>query len=222
MTGKVYMKKFLILPKCGSRFFEEHFGDRKILKPGSKLGSSDWIDVINKESSGCVTKLKHSKFIDEIEFIVLREPLEHMKSAIHTEFINFWNGSDKRDNTTERDVLNYILKEDSHSHWNCHVFRELYLFTLQFKKPPTIIMLNDLNDFIKKELKKTYSTGFTKTNYDFSWSNIYMSKDDLWNIYIKHNYPNEWEMFSKRLEGDMFFWNKLIQLCPKYHIKNTI
>jgi hypothetical protein len=210
------MKKFLILPKCGSRFFEEHFGDRKILKPGSKLGSSDWIDVINKEFAGCITTLKYSKFIDEIKFIVLREPLEYMKSAIHTEFTNFWNNDDKRDNKTEEDVLKFIINTKSHSHWHPNLFRELYLFTLQFKKPPTIIMLDDLNHFVKNTLKETYSNDFTKTKYDFHKSKIYMSKDDLWNIYIKHNYPKEWEMFSKLLEGDMFFWNKLIQLCPKY------
>jgi hypothetical protein len=225
MHGNVYKKKFLILPKCGSRFFDEHFGDRKILKPGSKLGSSDWIDVINRESSGNINKLKESKFIDEIEWIVLREPMEFMKSGIHTEFINFWNRSNRidiRGNKSEIDLLNYILKEDSHGHWYCHIFRELYLFTLQFKKPPTIIMLDNLNHFVENVLKETYSTGFTKTKYDFHESKIYMSKDDLWNIYIKHNYPNEWEMFSKRLEGDMFFYDKLIKLCPKYYIKSTI
>ena len=223
MTGCVYMKKFLILPKCGSRFFDEHFGNRKILKPGSKLGSSNWIDVINKEEAGCITKLKKSKFIDEIEWIVLREPIEYMKTAVHTEFINFWNGGNVGGNKTEKDVLlKFIINTESNLHWNSNIFRELYLFTLQFKKPPTIIMLDNLNHFVENVLNETYSTGFTKTKYDFSDSTIYISKDDLWNIYIKHNYPKEWKMLSKLLEGDMFFWNKLIQLCPKYNIKNTI
>ena len=223
MTGYVYMKKFLILPKCGSRFFDEHFGNRKILKPGSKLGSSNWIDVINKEEAGCITKLKKSKFIDEIEWIVLREPIEYMKTAVHTEFINFWNGGNVGGNKTEKDVLlKFIINTESNLHWNSNIFRELYLFTLQFKKTPTIIMLDNLNHFVENVLNETYSTGFTKTKYDFSDSTIYISKDDLWNIYIKHNYPKEWKMLSKLLEGDMFFWNKLIQLCPKYNIKNTI
>ena len=201
MTINVFEGKYLILPKCGSRFFDEHFKNRV------------FIDLF---------ELTGSKFLDKIKWIVLRDPLELMKSAIHTEFINFWNGLDKKGNITEEDVFNYISKKESQSHWYKHIFRELYLFTLQFKKPPTIIMLNNLNDFVKNELKETYSTGFIKTKYDFSDSTIYMSKDDLWNIYIKHNYPKEHEIFSNLLEGDMFFWYKLIQLCPKYYIKHTI
>jgi len=198
MTINIFEGKYLVLPKCGSRFFDEHLGNTR-----------EFIDLF---------ELKDSKFVDKIKWIVLRDPFEYMKSAVHTEFINFWNGYNKKDNITEEDLFNYISKEDSQSHWHCHIFRELYLFILQFKKPPTIIMLNDLNHFVKNELKENYSTNFTKTNYDFSESKIYMSKDDLWDIYIKYNYPNEFEVFSKLLEGDVFFQNKLIELCPIYDI----
>jgi hypothetical protein len=196
MTINVFQGKYLVSPKCGSRFFEEHFGKREI------------IDLF---------ELRGSKFVDKIEFIILREPIEFMKSAIHTEFINFWNGSEKKGNITEMDVMDFLSKQDSQSHWHCHIFIELFLFTLQFKKPPTIIMLNNLNNFIENKLHETYSTDFSKTKYDFHKSKIYMSKDDLWNIYIKYNYPKQQETFSKLLEGDEFFWNKLIELCPIYN-----
>ena len=195
MTINVFKGKYLVPPKCGSRFFEEHFGIRET------------IDLF---------ELKDSKFLDKIKFIVLREPIEYMKSAVHTEFINFWNGSEKKGNVTEVDVLNYISKEDSPSHWHRHIFIELYLFILKFKKPPTIIMLDDLNHFIKNDLRENYTTNFNKTKYDFSEFKIYMSKDDLWDIYIKCNYPKEREIFNRLLEGDEFFWNKLIELCPIY------
>jgi hypothetical protein len=195
MTINIFKEIFLIPPKCGSRFFEEHFGKRKT------------IDLF---------ELKDSEFIDKIQWIVLRDPFEYLKSAVHTEFINFFNGSDKKGNVTEKDLLNYISKKNSESHWHRHNFRELYLFILKFKKPPTIIMLDDLNHFVENVLKETYSSDFTKTKYDFSEFPIYISKDDLWDIYIKKNYPEELEMLSKLLEGDAFFWDKLIQLCPKY------
>jgi hypothetical protein len=200
MTINVFKGKYLVPPKCGSRFFEEHFGIREI------------IDLF---------ELKDSKFVDEIEFIVLREPIDYMKSAIHTEFINFWNGHEKKGNITETDVLNYISKKDSPSHWHRHIFRELYLFVLKFKKLPAIIMLDNLNYFVKNELREIHLTKFSKIKYDFSESKIFMSKDDLWDIYIKYNYPNEFEIFTKLLEGDKFFCNKLIKLCPIYD-KNFI
>jgi hypothetical protein len=197
MTINIFKGKYLVPPKCGSRFFEEHFGIRETIE---------------------LFELKDSKFVDKIKFIVLREPIEYVKSAVHTEFINFWNGKQKKGNITETDVLNYISKEDSPSHWHRHIFRELYLFILKFKKLPTIIMLEDLNHFVKNELNERYATNFTKTKYDFSEFKIFMSKDDLWEIYIKYNYPNEFEVFSKLLEGEVFFWNKLIELCPIYDI----
>ena len=201
MTINIFKEIFLIPPKCGSRFFEEHFGKRKT------------IDLF---------ELKDSEFIDKIQWMVLRDPFEYLKSAVHTEFINFFNGSEKKGNVTENDLLNYILKKDSESHWHRHNFRELYLFILKFKKPPIIIMLDDLNHFIENVLNEKYSRGFTKTKYDFSESQIYISKDDLWDIYIKNNYPEEFGMFYKLLQGDIFFWNKLIQLCPKYPPKRLI
>ena len=196
MTINVFKEIFLIPPKCGSRFFEEHFGKRKT------------IDLF---------ELKDSEFIDKIQWVILRDPFEYLKSAVHTEFINFFNGYEKKGNVTEKDLLNYILKKNSESHWHRHNFRELYLFILKFKKLPTIIMLDDLNHFIENVLNEKYSRGFTKTKYDFSESQIYISKDNLWDIYIKKNYPEESETFYKLLEGDAFFWNKLIQLCPLYN-----
>jgi len=198
MTINIFEGKYLVPPKCGSRFFDEHWGHTR-----------EFIDLF---------ELKDSKFVDKIKWIVLRDPFEYMKTAVHTEFINFWNGYNKKDNITEEDLLNYISKEDSQSHWYCHIFRELYLFILKFKKLPTIIMLDDLNYFVKNELKENHPTNFIKTNYDFSESKIYMSKDDLWDVYIKYNYPKEWETFSKLLKGDEFFQNKLIELCPMYDI----
>jgi hypothetical protein len=196
MTINIFKEIFLIPPKCGSRFFEEHFGERKT------------VDLF---------KLKDSEFIDKIQYVVLRDPFEHLKSAVHTEFTSFFNSSDKKGNVTEKDLLYHILKIDSQSHWHRHNFRELYLFILKFKKPPTIIMLDDLNHFIENVLNEKYSSGFNKTKYDFSEYLIYISKDDLWDIYIKNNYPEEFGMFYKLLQGDIFFWNKLIQLCPKYN-----
>ena len=202
MTINIFEGIYLVPPKCGSRFFDEHLGNTR-----------EFIDLF---------KLKDSKFVDKIEFIVLRESIEYMKTALHTEFINFWNGPNKKGNITETDLLDYISKEDSPSHWHCRIFIELYLFILKFKKPPTIIMLNDLNHFVKYELKKNYSNNFSKEKYDFHWSKIYMSKDDLWDIYIKYNYPKEYLILSNLLEGDEFFYNKLIKLCPVYNARTLI
>jgi hypothetical protein len=221
MTINIFKGIYLVPPKCGSRFFDEHWGDRKILKPGSKLGSSDWVNVINREFID-LFELKDSKFVDKIEFIVLREPFEHIKTALHTEFINYWNGFNRNGDITETDLLHSISKEDSQSHWHRHIFRELYLFILKFKKPPTIIMLNNLNNFLQNELNENYSNNFSKKKYDFSEYKIYMSKDDLWDIYIKYNHPKEWLRLSNLLEGDEFFYNKLIKLCPLYNKRNLV
>jgi hypothetical protein len=215
MSINIFKGKYLVPPKCGSRFFNQHWGNRKGLKPNSTLGSSDWIDIINRESIP-LFELKDSKFVNEIEWMVLREPFEFMKSAIHTEFINFWNDNKKNGIVTEMDVLDWISKWDSHSHWHPNIFRELYLFTLKFKKPPTIIMLSDLNHFVENVLNETYSSGFSKSEYDFSQYPIWVSKDDLWNNYLKSNYPNECEGLSNLLIADTFFWDKLIKLCPNY------
>ena len=97
MTINIFKGIYLVPPKCGSRFFDEHWGNTR-----------EFIDLF---------ELKDSKFVDEIKFIVLRESIEYMKTALHTEFINFWNGSNKKGNITETDLLDYISKEDITKEW---------------------------------------------------------------------------------------------------------
>ena len=213
MTVNIFKKLILVPPKCGSRFFNENWGNRKVLKPGSKLGSDDWIEIINREHME-IHGLKNSDWVDTIEYMVVRNPMEFMISAIHTEFMDKWNNYSTL--VDEEELIGEIVSENSQSHWHRHFFRELYLFALKFKKPPTIIMLDDLNDFMNNVMNEDYTEGFTKKKYDFSNSPIWLSKEDLIENYLQTKYPQHWRRFEFYLKGDMFFWEKLTQLCPTY------
>jgi hypothetical protein len=214
MTVNIFKDKIIVPPKCGSRFFEEHWGNRKVLKPGSKIGSDNWIEIINRKQHP-IQDLKNSEWIDVVEYIVLRNPYEFMVSAIHTEFIAHWNNS-SYGGWDEEELIHSVIKEDSQSHWHRHFFKELYLFALKCKKRPTIIMLDDLNDFMENEMGESYSKGFTKSKYDFSNYPLWLSKDELLNTYLKEKYPHHWDRFSFYLKGDEFFWEQLKTICPIY------
>lgn len=213
MTVNIFKELIIVPPKCGSRFFEEHWGNRKVLKPGSKIGSNEWVDIINKEHI-LLRDLKDSMWVDKIQYIVLRNPYEFMLSGFHTEFISHWNISSNSWN--EEELIQNVLSTDTQSHWYRHFFKELHLFALKFKKPPTIIMLDDLNDFMENVMGESYSKGFTKSKYDFSTYPIWLSKTDLMDTYIKEKYPSQWERIHSYLKGDEFFWEQLKTLCPIY------
>jgi hypothetical protein len=191
MTLNVFNKQILTPPKCGSRFLDEIYGvDREYI---------DLFDVIESPSTL------------EVKWIILRTPMDLLISALHTEFIGGWN---KEGNSLkEKKLLNDIIKINSNSHWHRQLFKYLYLFGVSLSTPPTIVMLDDLNDFLTKEMGIEELPIFDETKYNFSNDLIFLSKSEL-KLYLSKTYPKQWVGINTLLKTDELFWYKIQNQFP--------
>jgi len=202
MTLNVFNKQILTPPKCGSRFLDEIYGvDREYV---------DLFDIIKVPLTS------------NVKWIVLRNPSDLLISALHTEFIERWNkegksllgGWSKEDKSLkEKKLLDDIIKINSNSHWHHQLFKYLYLFGVSLPTPPTIVMLDDLNDFLTKEMGIEKLPIFDETKYNFSNDSIWLSKSEL-KLYLSKTYPKQWVEINTLLKTDELFWYQIQNQFP--------
>ena len=191
MTLNVFNKQILTPPKCGSRFLDEIYGvDREYV---------DLFDIIKVPLTS------------NVKWIVLRTPMDLLISALHTEFIGGWNR--EGNSLKEKKLLNDIIKINSNSHWHRQLFKYLYLFGVSLPTPPTIVMLDDLNDFLTKEMGIEELPIFDETKYNFSNDSIWLSKSEL-KLYLSKTYPKQWVGINTLLKTDELFWYKIQNQFP--------
>jgi|688.fasta_scaffold03480_12 hypothetical protein len=195
----VFNKQILTPPKCGSRFLYEVYNiDREYI---------DLFDIIK------------IPLTSNIKWVVLRTPMDLLISALHTEFIEWcWNrksqsllGGLSKENKflEEKKLLNkFIIDINSQLHWHHQLFKYLYLFGVSLPTPPTIVMLDDLNDFLTKEMGIEKLPIFDEVKYNFSNYPIWLSKSELIQYLIK-TYPQQWIEINTLLKTDELFWYKI-------------
>jgi hypothetical protein len=82
------------------------------------------------------------------------------------------------------------------------------LFGVSLPTPPTIVMLDDLNDFLTKEMGIEKLPIFDEVKYNFSNYPIWLSKSELIQYLIK-TYPQQWIEINTLLKTDELFWYKI-------------
>lgn len=199
MTVNVFNKQILSPPKCGSRFLDEIWKDDR-----------EYVDLFD---------MKENKLTDKIKWLVIRNPMDLLISALHTEFIGGWNREGSSFN--EKNLLIDFVKVNSNTHWHRNLFKSLYLFSISLPQPPTIVMLGDLSDFLIKELNIDNVPMFNEKKYNFSNDSIWVSKLEL-TFYLSKQYPNQWIGIQNLLKTDELFWDKMIGEFPIWNNHTNI
>lgn len=171
--------------------------DNRILAP-SKCGTRH----LRKIYTDVRFDMKFHK-ISDITHIVVRNPYEHFKSAIHTEYLNYKNSND----TTEHIhhiILNSTIK-DGIGHWHPNTYQFLYSIFMLNRKIK-IIELENLSAFLESE---GYSIPYNESEYNWSEFDEWESKDELFNS-LSNEFKNEFILINKKLEREIGYYNKLI------------
>lgn len=93
MYFKIYNNETILAPaKCGTRFLDETFGSDSEGIDTKKLDVPLWRRLPN------------------LKAIIVREPLQHLESAVHTEILTRYYNDEERDNTQPLDVDTIINK----------------------------------------------------------------------------------------------------------------
>lgn len=149
---------------------------------------------------------------DNFDAIVIRNPLEHFKSALHTEVLNISNVNYNEDYTH---LINSYLTPIGSAHWSYELYEVIYQYYTT-KKDLSIIRLQDLSYAIFE--KNT----FNPENYSFqNQFNNWKSKDEVFENFLKL-FPNEMSLIMKKINQYEKFYTYLENKSINFHKKGII
>lgn len=183
---KIFDNRILAPSKCGTRHLRKVFKDVRF-------------------------DMRYHK-IKDVTHIVVRNPYEHFKSAIHTEYLNYKNSFN-----TDTDVHHIIKQSTSKNgigHWHPNTYQYLYsLFSLN--KNIKVIDLNNLSTFLHSE---GYEIPYNQSEYNWSEFNEWKSKEDILTE-LMDEFKSEFDIIDKKLEREMDYYNKLVN---NHYSKNIL
>jgi len=192
MVFKLFNDNTILAPlKCGTRYLEKVFGE-----PTSELACYN---------------LKTNLFIPTLKTIVIRPPLEHLISALHTEILGFLqNNKDGDINEMLNTFVSFDPKNWQNAHWDKNVYSDLYCYWRRNRNYVNVIELNNLTSHLK-ELKIKKLPKYDSKEYNFSNSkyDYWCSKDDLM-LFIKTSYRKEWDNLIEQVGVSTIFYDYLI------------
>jgi hypothetical protein len=179
MVFHLFDNKILTTPKCGTRHLRQVWGSEY---------------------------LKYNEITDfsNIKYIIIREPFEHFKSALHTEFL--WHTDMYGYPINLKVYFDKLLLKKNVVHWSYDMYEIMYWIYIKNNKKTEIIHLSSLTDLIKKEGK---NINFNQSDYDFHLNENWISKEDFFNELL-NNFPTQMQILLKQLDKQTIFYNKLI------------
>lgn len=139
-----------------------------------------------------------------VKYIVLRDPVEHLKTALHTEIMEDYDLDDR--DGIEFLLYNHYYKPHFGNHYDIELSKSLYESGFDFK----IVPLNDLSKFLYCE------TGSFNKAYDAKdWipkknTPLGMSREEFWYEFSKRYPKQSLELIELALK-DREYYNKMIK-----------
>lgn len=167
--------------KCGSRFLDSIWDTKQRFLPQQLLTE-----------------------LPKTDYIVIRNPYEHLVSALHTDLLHVWNK--EWVNETEEDVVRWYSTDEGGSHYWIKLYKTLYEYWEATNKTSKIILLHQLSNIIDKE---NINHPYNESEYQFKEFDNWKSKSEVMEYIIK-KYPIEHGMMMKGvLEEQQYYHNFL-------------
>lgn len=177
-----------------------HYNNGTILTP-HKCGTKYLNKVFNVSGSENVIWYK-DLFTYDFKWLIVRDPYEHLLSAITTVFNTKHNS---------RDLINILTRfiDGRDAHWNNTFYQVMLPHSLIH--PFKLVELSNLTHFVEHELGLNAPPFLNR----YGTQIIYMSKDSLVNK-IKLEYSSEWEILMKLVELEKSSYRMLFNGCDVY------
>ena len=181
MVIKIYNNTILAPVKCGSRYLDKVWENNRI-------------------------EFNHGQYsrFPKVKYIVLRDPLSHLVTALHTETLYFINEFEKRDDFYHQ--LNEFTTSIGSVHWCFSFYEYLYYYRNKYGKDIQIVKLENLTELLKKF---GHDIEYAPKEYNFKKYKKWWPKEELFEI-LKNKYPNEINFLLNQVEIQNVYYNKLI------------
>ena len=203
MDFHIVNNEILVPVKCGTTYLETVY-------PGNfiSLGPNPSIESYSHLFNRC----------KDISAIIIREPLEHLQSALHTELLRWYNEHHNENLSAETAIPlinNFITNELNPfgtTHWDINYYEHLYKFWKQYHNRIKIIHISNLTDFIKQEYgidmpHDKFSYGIPEIGIGFKYRYTTKQKLAKW---IEETMPDLWNELVKDMDRANKFYNLLI------------
>lgn len=214
MDISIYHKKWIVPAKCGSRYLDKAFGVTKqynVAVSGIKneIQLDNWRNLALNSSHTKIVAQSDNIFqfwILPITHIVLRNPLSHLLSALHTDL---WGHLDeptraiglvKGNRGLEEILLKYTTTGTGH--WSPNLYYNVYML-LQKRPDIQIVPLNKLSELVESV---GLQMDYVPDEYDFSKMEV--SREDIIN-WVKTEYPSIWKRIWELYESDAVWVNRV-------------
>jgi hypothetical protein len=194
MRLKLYNNSLLVPLKCGTRYLDTIFND----------------ESISFDTRG----FREHLFLPNVTDIVIRPPMEHLTSALHTAILTAYNDTERNkdidiDLTSIIDEFCLYKKNDiQNTHWRCDLYETLYWLWRRNRNTINVIELKDLSLYLEKlNIKKLPK--YDSKDYDFHTYQFWCSKDEIM-LFIKTNYTDQWKNLMEQIINAEIFYNALI------------
>lgn len=204
MTFKIFNNQILTPLKCGSTYLEMVYPNDIKDANYSPEDYSIW------ENNG-VYDMKN------ISTIVIREPFEHLQSALHTEiFMWYYLNNESLSIETAIPLIKNFITTDTNTrgttHWDVNYYEILYNFWKANNNTIKVVHLSDLTSFLKEKCNvdiphDKFDYGIPALRGQFKYA--FTSKQKLSN-WIKETIPELWDELMKDMNKANKFYNLLI------------
>jgi hypothetical protein len=179
MVIRIYNNTIIAPAKCGTRYLN------KIWK---------------------YTEFKHMQYLKfpKVKYIVLREPISHLITAIHTETIEFINKYGKSNDYYHQ--LSNFIRPSAVNHWCVPFYEYLYYYRNKYGNDVQIVKLENLTELLKN---LGYNIEYIPEEYHFKKYKNWMPKEELFQM-LKDMYPTEINWLIDKVEIQNIYYNKLI------------
>jgi len=209
MQFKIFKNEILTPLKCGSTYMEMVYPDNII--------------EINYDT------LPQYK---DVTAIIIREPLEHLQSALHTEILMWYvlnPGESLSIDTATPLIKNFIntdLNPRGTTHWDVNYYEYLYKFWKQNRNTIKVVNVSNLSPFLKENydvdlVHDKFSYGIPAHASQFKYA--YTTKQTLAK-WIEETLPELWDALIKELPKADKFYNLLIkgEVSELYELEERI
>jgi len=182
MVFQLFDNRILTTPKCGTRYLRERW--EGIEMPLKKI-----------EIDG----------FSNVEYLIIREPVEHLMSAVHTEFYNYKDFYHRNISYFSNYLDKLILRKEI-EHWSYNMYEIMYWMFIKSNKKIKIIHLSSLTDFMKEQ---GHIIQYNQSEYNWHWKQKWVSKYKFFNKLLEE-FPIQMKILLKQINEQNIFYNKII------------
>lgn len=181
MVIKIYNNTILTPVKCGTRYLDKIWEDKRVY-----FGHQQYL-----------------KF-PKVKYIIVRDPLSHLISALHTETLEWINVYTDEDDFYHQ--LSDFVSNYGATHWCFPFYEYFYYYRNKYGEDIEIVKLENLTELLKK---LGHNVEYTPDEYHFKKYKKWWSKEDLFEM-LKNMYPNEIQLLLEQVETQNMYYQKLI------------